>query len=198
MNPQTDWPAPDEERQLLTELGTGIPTARQAIAARFHTLLTQFLERAVPRAAPELIGDAVDRALVDFLCSPQRFDPTRGDLGRYLRVAARRDLLNLLDGERRARRGIALDSVAEPADHRNWIRDEELTWDDPRLTAELAAFDTTERTAFELMRGGVRKMAVFVARLGLTHLAADEQAVAVKRIKGRVWARLVRAVEDSR
>jgi RNA polymerase sigma factor (sigma-70 family) len=195
---QTCWPTSDEEHQLLTNLNTDTPTAREEIAVRFLPLLIRFLERAFPRAAPEHHHDAAEQALLDFLRSPHRFDPARSGLGSYLRMAARRDLWNLLEAERRARRGISLDSVAEPADHRNRVRDEELTWDDPRLAAARAGFDADERATLELLLRGVRKTSAFVNRLGLTHLTADEQVVAVKRAKDRVKKRLVRATEDLR
>lgn len=198
MNPLLDWPALNEEYQLLSQLNTNTPTAREAIAARFLPLLMRFLAGAFPRAAAEHRDDAADRALLSFLCSPSRYDPTLGRLGAYLRMAARRDLANLLEQERRARRGIPLDYVAEPADQRNMRRDEELTWDDPRLVAERAAFDPDELAAFELMLDGTRDTSAFVGRLGLAHLTADEQVVAVKRVKNRVKKRLVRAVEDLR
>ena len=198
MNPQTCWPTPDEEHHLLTKLNTSTPTAREEIAARFLPLLMQFLARTFPRTAPELRDDAADRALIDFLRSPSRFDPTRSGLGAYLRLTARGDLLNLLEAERRARRGIPLGLVAEPADYRNMMRDEEITWDDPRLATELRAFDADEQTTFELMLKGTRETAAFAVRLGLAHLSAEEQTVAVKRLKDRVKKRLVRAVEDLR
>ena len=198
MNPQTGWPTPGEEQQLLTHLNTGTPTAHEEVAARFLPLLMRFLLFACPRATPDLRDEAADRALLDFLDAPHRFDPARATLGAYLRMAARHDLLNLLEAERRARRGIALDSIAEPADYRNMMRDEEITWEHPRLAAELGALDADERAAFELMRDGVRETAAFVSGLGLGHLSAAEQTVAVKRVKDRVKKRLARAVEDLR
>lgn len=198
MTPQLDWPTPDEERQLLVHLATGDPTARETIAVRFHPLLMQYLARRFPRQSPDLYADAAGEAIVGFLPHPPRFDPTRGDLGKYLRMAARGDLLNLLAQERRARRGIPLDSVAEPADRRNPSRDDDATWDDPRLAAEVAAFDPNERATFELLLEGARKTASFVQQLHLGHLPAAQQAAAVKRFKDRVLKRLVRAVEDLR
>lgn len=198
VTPLTDWPAPDEEHRLLGQLDTGDPTARQELAVRYHRLLLQYLACAFPRVAPDLRDDATDRALIDFLCSRHRFDPAQAGLGPYLRMAARNDLLNLLDQERRARRGIPLDSVAEPADRRNSSRGDEPVWDDPRLAVELAAFDADERAAFELLLEGTRDTATFARRLNLGHLPAAEQATAVKRVKDRVKTRLARAVEDSR
>ena len=196
MTPLTNWPTPDEEHQLLTQLDTGARTAREELAARYLPLLMHFLAGAFPWVAAELRDDAADRALIDFLCFRHQFDPTRGGLGAYLRMAARNDLRNLVERDRRTRRGIPLDSVAEPADHRNSTRGDELTWDHPRLVTELDALDAGERATLELMRLGARDTATFAGRLGLDHLSDEEQAVAVKRVKDRVKRRLVRAVED--
>ncbi len=199
MNPQTDWPTLDEERDFLTRLNTNIRTAQEEIAVRYHPLLLNFLMRTFPRAGEDLRGEAADRALIDFLDSPDHFDPARGGLGAYLRMSARRDLMNLLKSEARARRGIPLDSVAEPVDCRNQMRDGgELTWEHPRLVAECSALDPNERAAFDLMREGVRDTATFARRLGLAHLSAGEQARAVKRAKDRLMKRFSRAVEDLR
>lgn len=196
MNPLADWPTPDEERQLLAALASGDRTAHNALAVRFLPLLTHHLGRAFPHAPDDLRNAAADRALVALLCGRTSFDPARGGLGKYLRMAARGDLRNLLGRESRTRRGIPLDSVAEPDNRRNNTWDEELTFDHPRLAAERAAFDPDERTTFELMRGGARETAEFVAGLKLEHLAPDEQVRRVRRLKGRVMKRLVRSVED--
>lgn len=199
MNPLTVWPAPDEEHQLLTRLNAGVPTAREEVAARYLPLLMRSLAGAFRDVAEELLGDAAGQAVMDFVLFPHRFDPARArhGLGAYLRMAARNDLLNLLRREDRQRRGIPLDSVAEPADHRNNTRDDELGWDDPRLAAEIAAFDADERAAFDLMLEDVHDTAAFADRLNLGDLPVEERASAVKRVKDRVKKRLVRAVEDS-
>jgi RNA polymerase sigma factor (sigma-70 family) len=199
VNPSSEWPDEAEEGRLLTRLSTGTPTAREELASRFHPLLLHFLARAFPRAAEDLRGDAADRALIDFLRSPDRFDAGQLGLGAFLRMSARGDLLNLLERERRASRGIPLGSVEEPEDRRNQQRDDdEPRWDHPALAAELAALDAEERLALELMREGVRRTAAFVERLNLGHLGADERTAAVMRLKDRVKRRLTRAVEDSR
>jgi hypothetical protein len=198
VNTQTDWPTPDEERQLLAQLLDNVRTASEALAVRYLPLVTHALTRSFPWVEPELRSDAAGGALLDLVSRPDRYDPARGGLGAFLRMAARRDLLNLIQREKRARRGIPLDSVAEPIDRRNNKRDDELTWDDPRLVAECAALDATEAAALELMRAGVRETATFARRLGLAHLSGDNQTRAVKRVKDRVLKRFARAAEDFR
>lgn len=198
MNPRPDWPAADEEKRLLAALHSGTPTAKEEIAARYHRLLIAHLERCCRWAGEELCNDASDRALLDFLLVPARYDPGQLGLGAYLRMAAGRDLLNLWEQERRARRGIPLDSVAEPVDRRNNEADENLSLDHPRLVTERAALDPDEEVTLELMRVGARDTATFARRLRLDHLPEAEQAREVKRVKDRVKKRLARAVGDLR
>lgn len=197
MNPLNIWPTEEEEQQLVAELRTGTPTGPEAIAARYLLLLMQFLADTFPRVNADLRDEAAGRAILDFIDNPNRFNPTRLRLGAYLRMAATGDLRNLLERERRARRGIPLDSVAEPPERRNYEREDELTWNDPRIAAECAAFDPTERIALDLLRDGVRDTRACARALGFGHLSAREQAAEVKRVKDRVKRRLVRAVENS-
>ena len=194
MNPHTDWPDEREEDQLLTQLYSRDPTAREAIAARFLPLLIRSLARTFSDIESELRDTAAEDAILAFVQRPDGFDAVRSRLGSYLRMAARRDLLNTLERERRARRGIPLNSVEEPPDHRNETCDDQFTWNHPALTAEVAAFDTDEKIALDLMRNGVRRTDTFVARLGLGHLSVQEQVLVIKRLKDRVKRRLTRAL----
>lgn len=195
MNPVNEWPDDSEEKELLSQLHSNTPTAREAVTVRFLPLLMCFLARAFPHIESELRDTAAADAVFKFALRSERFDANRLGLGAYLRMVAGRDLLNLVTKENRARRGISLGSVEEPEDRRNERRDAELTWDHPRLVAELAALDADERLALELMRDGVRKTTAFVSRLGLAHLSEQEQVTAVMRLKDRVKRRLTRALE---
>jgi hypothetical protein len=196
VNPLSEWPDNSEEHQLLTQLHSNTPPAREAVTVRFLPLMMCALARMFPHIEPELRDTAAADAVFDFVRRPNCYDVNRGSLGTYLRMAARRDLLNLLEQERRTRRGISLGSVEEPPDHRNQTRDDELTWNHPILVAELAALDADEQVALELMRDGVRKTTVFVNSLGLAHLSRQEQVTAVTRLKDRVKRRLTRALEE--
>ncbi len=194
MNPPTGWPDETEEEQLVTQLRSHDPTAREALAVRFLPLLIQFLARTLSDIEPELRDTAAEDAILAFVQHPDGFDATRARLGAYLRMAARRDLLNALERERRARRGIPLGSVEEPTDHRNETCADEFAWNHPVLAAEVAALNADEKVTLDLMRSGVRRTDTFVARLGLGHLSVQEQVLAIKRLKDRVKRRLTRAL----
>ena len=49
----------------------------------------------------QLITDAAIDALLNYSELPARFDPTKSSLSNYLRMSARRDLLNALQREQR-------------------------------------------------------------------------------------------------
>jgi hypothetical protein len=196
VNALNEWPDESEERRLLSELQSGLPTAKEDATVLFLPLLACFLRGTHRHVDPELCDTAAADAVFDFVRAPERYDREQLRLGAYLKMAGKRDLLNLLDKERRCRRGIPLGSVAEPADRRNDSRDRELISDHPRLAAELAAFDRDEEVTFGLMLEGVRDTATFARGLGVEHLPAPEQVVQVKRVKDRVKKRLARAVED--
>ena len=73
-----------------------------------------------------------------------------------------------------------------------------MSWDDPRLVAEMAAFDPAEQLVLEMMRDGVHNTASFAKPLNLSHLPKTEQAAAVKRFKEKLFKRLSRAVGGDR
>lgn len=197
MNPNTDWPAPDEERELLNQLGTGTPVAREAVAVRYLPLLTRFLASRFARTDPDVREGAAHEVLVAFLNGTSGFDPTKGRLGAFLCRAARCDLLNLIERERKHREANRLHSVAEPAARGNSDHDRERFADHPRLSAEIAAFGPEERAGLDLLLDDTRDTATCAARLGYGHLPAREQTAVVKRVKDRVKKRLARALGDS-
>jgi RNA polymerase sigma factor (sigma-70 family) len=193
MNPLTDWPDDDEEKRLLADFATDARTAGEAVAERYWPLLVAFLRRTFSRVDDHLREEAAGTTLLDLVKCPERYKPELASLRSYLQRSARCDLLNLLRRENRART-VPLDSVAQPAEHRNDPRDAtDNPLDDPRLAAEIEAFNADERATFELMCDEVRDTDEYAKRLGLSHLPTDERRAAVKRVKDRVQKRLVRA-----
>jgi DNA-directed RNA polymerase specialized sigma24 family protein len=193
------WPTETEDRRLAADLLAGRASAPGEIAIAFLTLLAADLRRRFRRADPDLCDSAAGDAILSLVSGRSRYDPALLTLRAFLRMAATRDLLNLLAAENR-RRGIPLESVAEPADDGNKVAGDAdaPSWGEPRLAAEVAALDPPERLALDLMRGGVRDTAAFAEPLGLSHLPPGEQAAAVKRLKDRVKKRLSRAVGGDR
>ena len=187
------WPPDDELCAAWSRL-----TADSTTAGPFAELVLPPLEadlrRLFPRADPHAAAEAADWAVAAFLRNPAAYDPARGPLAPFLRLAARRDLMNLLAADGRRRRGQipwAGVELTHPAG--NELADGESLADHPAVLAAAAALDDAGRRVLDLMLDGERDTAVFAEALGVSHLSPDGQADAVKRAKDRVKARLKRA-----
>src|SRR5207253_4343324 len=103
------------------------------VATRRRTTCGSRPRSPVPRADPHDMTAAADRTVAAFLRQPAAFDPARGSLPAFLRLAARRDLPNLIRGGDRHHlgripwEGVELvhsagnepEEVESPADHRD-------------------------------------------------------------------------------
>ncbi len=191
----TPWPDPDPAADLHRRLCADDPVAPADLAAAFLGPLYEHLRRTHPGVDDHLALTAAEDAVLAVIRRPAVYDPARGDLEAFLRMAARGDLANALARERRhAARRDDRDCVELPADGGNTFAEDDLpSFDDPGLGAVIAGLTETERRVFELMRAGERSTAASAKALGVAHLPADEQARAVKRVKDRIIARLKRA-----
>lgn len=169
-----------------------------------------FFEMVVPRLERYLryqfpsIGASVDPdvyilathdALTDYFKSPQKYDPDRSGLMTYLRLAARRDLQNLLGKESRHAKGrISLDSVEFDRSDGNDVAETVAgSIDAERLREELTEGMTPgERDVFFLMVEGERSTEAAAAALNIEHLAVRDQVREVKRVKDRIKKRIQR------
>ncbi|MBM3980502.1 MAG: hypothetical protein FJ304_09465 [Planctomycetes bacterium] len=193
-----EWPTDATALAVVRNLVAGLATAPNQAALLFLRPLTDYLRCENRGAPPDLCDDAATCALMELILSPARYDHARGlSVERYLKMAARRDFQNLLEQvRRRAARAVSLDSVDFVPPARNEKCDTESPWADPRLAAEIAAFDHDDRIVFDLMCAGVSDTEACAVALGLTETGAARVAV-VKRRKDKVKARLKRAVEMS-
>jgi DNA-binding response OmpR family regulator len=184
-------------RALHERAVCGDDTAVDEIVADLLPVLRQCLRARFPTVAGEMIHDAVVDALMEYRTHPTRYDPARGvPLGGYLLFAARRDLLNRLDAERRraAREDITADGVLpEPAA----IAPDDMLWSGgpSRIALRHVAITEAERTVFQLWKRGERKTSVYASALRLDPLPIAEQRVRVNRIKDRVVRRIRRLAD---
>jgi DNA-directed RNA polymerase specialized sigma24 family protein len=188
------WPSDDELvaawHRLLAD-----PNTAGEFAALVLAPLEADLTRRFRRDHPDNVTAAADEAVLAFLRRPHTFDPTRGKLPAFLRLAAQRDLINLRRGEQRHhRRRIPWEAVELTHPAGNEGEEERLSLaDDPAVRAAIEALSADDRCVLELMRDGERETAIFAAALGLTDQPADVQFEKVKQAKDRVKARLKRA-----
>ncbi|MDB5308364.1 MAG: hypothetical protein JWO38_2566 [Gemmataceae bacterium] len=196
------WPDRDRGADFVRRLHAGDPTAPAEFAAAVLDPLVEYLRDASPEADDHARVTAAEDAVLSVIRHPARFDPARSDLPTFLRMAARGDLANLLDGERRHhRRRDGPDSVELVPDGRNCSWDDDPadlpSFDTPELVAVVATFTAEERRVLDLMRDGERRTEVFAAALGLVDRPPDEQKRGVKQVKDRIKARLRRAAEGT-
>lgn len=180
------------------------PLAPADFAAAFLKPLIAWLKTTNPGVDPMACEEAADEAIIHFLNNPTGYDSQRLGLEAFLRMAARRDLQNLLRKERRHHLHRRDWNVVEQAaeDGKYLGRD-----DDPSLPLQIEETrqrqtppDTlwqqltdAERRVWEQMQQGERRYSVYAVIIGVTHLPAAQQRREVKRVKDRLNKRMQRA-----
>lgn len=192
----SNWPDADTGAALHRRLAAGDPTAPADLAAAFLDPLVAYLRAGYSHVHDHLLYDAATDTLLSVMRNPAVYDPTRGELPAFLRMAAAGDLRNLLARDRRHQANredrdcveLAADDGNSPAEG-----DEPPSFDDARLAPVVAALSEAERQVLQLMRAGERRTAAFAAVLGIAGQPPDEQVREVKRVKDRIMVRLKRA-----
>jgi hypothetical protein len=141
---------------------------------------------------------AAEDAVLSVIRNPAQYDNTKSKLIAFLCMAAKKDLINALESERRHFRGRENSECVElQADGRNTsveqVADDLPSFDDPALAAEIACFNDIERQVFDLMRNGEKRTTAFAEVMGSGHLSVEDQTGEVKRMKDRIKQRLKRA-----
>src|SRR5438128_1662409 len=90
------FPSADVGLALHARLLGQDATASCDVCEAFLPPLVAQLAAAFPGHHPHAYQTAAEDALLSLFAHPERFDPARADLTTYLRMAARRDLLNLV------------------------------------------------------------------------------------------------------
>jgi DNA-directed RNA polymerase specialized sigma24 family protein len=183
-------PTATEIAVLHERVVIGHPAAVEALIERLLPILTSLVQRAFPSASEDLVVDGVEDALLEYAKAPQKFDSSRGvPLLAFLRLAAVRNLSNLVRGEsrRRAReRKLAEDAKsferARPIDSADGS-DDGLT--DVVEAALSSSMDPAERAAVAQWLQGERRTDQLARALGIGHLPMREQQRALKRLKDR-------------
>jgi RNA polymerase sigma-70 factor (ECF subfamily) len=157
-----------------------------------------------PRADPHHWEEAAGDTLCDYVKNPATYRPELLNLTAYLRMAAKRDLLNLCKKEHRHHEHRVAMSLVEFANERGNLsgendnpvdrleREEEAMRANDLLQALVQDFTPEERRVAELMRDGQRQTQVFAEAIGQGHLPVEEQKREVKRVKDRIKKRLER------
>jgi RNA polymerase sigma factor (sigma-70 family) len=198
----------DEELDLHRRLIDGDPVASAQLAEAYLDRLIDFLKATNDRSIPrEFIADAAGDALVSLIKKPASFDPGRNSgelpLWAYLKMAAKRDLQNILNKEQRRKKkslenvelsdeaGKYLGADKEPVMILQ-LKEEAEKAEREILTAVRQGLSAGELQVLDLMLQGERKTAVFAQALGIADLPPSEQEATVQRVKNKLNKRLER------
>jgi RNA polymerase sigma-70 factor (ECF subfamily) len=188
-----DWPPDDELLEAWRELVADPATHGEFMQLTLRPL-AEMLAAWRPSADPDLIESAAVDGLLAFFRRPAAYDPARLPLPAYLRMIARRRLINLLKSEGRHHHGrIPWDSVELHPPDRNDPVDDDSPLVSPEQQAVLDGLSEVERRVLEMVLANERRTPVFAAVLGIADRPLEEQKAEVKRAKDRIKARLNRA-----
>lgn len=204
-DPPLDEPSSEYALHLYRRLLERDAVAPADFAEAFLEPLIAWLQITNSSVDPMACAEAASEAIVGFVINPGIYDPKRLEVLAYLRMAARRDLLNLLRKERRHQRHRRDFRVVEHGTEDGKYLGTE---DDPSLPMQIEEarqdqalpdelwqeLTDVERLVWERMQQGERRTSVFAVVLGVTHLSVAEQRREVKRVKDRLKKRMERTV----
>ena len=199
------WPSDDEGLSLHRRLCDGDAAAPSDFAADYTDPLVSWLRVNNRGVDADSCMDAAHRAILDLIRRPAAYDPARGELAAYLRMSAKRDLLNLLRTENRHHRGRTpwetvedgpcagkyLEKDDDPAAVA--VHDEEARRGAAILDAVREGLNERDRRVFDLMREGEYSTRAIAAALNLSDRPPAEQEREAKRAKDRINKRIERA-----
>ncbi len=148
-----------------------------------------------PSVDPDIYLSAIHDALTDYFKKPQKYDPNRSGLLTYLKLAAKRDLQNLLRKEsRHAKNRISFEDVGFSRSSGNNVSEEAINKiEGERLATEaMQGMTNTERAVFCLMIDGDSSTESAADAVGIGHLSQREKAREIKKIKDRIKKRIQR------
>jgi hypothetical protein len=173
---------------------TGDALALNELCERLLDVLQRRLQRTFPRAPTDLRLTAAEDAILEYARRPWRFDRARGvPLEGFLHCAASRNVLNLLQSERRRR-------AREQRYAIELSRTSSSTGEDPddndvayRRRQLLAIVGQQDRQMLTVWLGSVETSTDgLMAALRLSHLPQAERQRALKRFKDRIIKRRLR------
>lgn len=191
----TDWSSGD----LHSRIVAGDRSVVEDFAARMLDILRRHLRRVFTNLPEEILSDAAEDSLLDYMRRPHTFDPERGvPLSAFLYRAASRNVIDIVrrDLHRRARETTyAATTLLLTLPCATFaLRDHET-----RSPLDLAGgFETDERWALWMWTSGECGVSRLAAALGVAHLSQEDQRREVKRFKDRAVKRLRRAAHSLR
>jgi DNA-directed RNA polymerase specialized sigma24 family protein len=197
----------DESRVWHERALSGDPSVPGALWELLHAQLRGDLTRdgRFRRLDPADVSDAVTDVILAYTEKPATYNPDKCSLDRFFRMAAARDLYNLIAKAKRRPRVDSLDVVAVDLEDGNSERD--MTSADGRLEAWLSRRkgqttlpeklrellpDPRDRMVLLLMVDRERRTEVYARALGCLDCPIEEQRKRVKQTKDRIRIALKR------
>jgi RNA polymerase sigma-70 factor (ECF subfamily) len=167
--------------------------------------LVAFLQTIFPAHDSHLREQVVIDCLLDYQARPHQYDPEKLALWPFLRMATRRDMLNMLDKQGRYSQRLypiddphiaaqlpLVDDIQEALALDDWLQ---RHTDKPReeiITALQAELEPLDQQMLWLMLDGVRETSAYATIMGLTHLDVTGQRREVKKAKDRILKKVQR------
>lgn len=167
--------------------------------------LVTFLRQRFPQYDAHLHETASIDCLMLYRLRPEQYDPQQLSLFAFLRMAARSDLLNMLDKNgRREKRLVDInnptiqpllpseDTIAEAHDIDNWLARHTRLTRQQLLQSLENELTRTDKELILLMLDGIRDSRPYALAMGISHLDTGQQRAEVKRAKDRLTKKLQR------
>ncbi|MCL4868636.1 MAG: hypothetical protein KJ063_06705 [Anaerolineae bacterium] len=198
--PAVEWQTRQHQRILRQDV-----TAFAELCELALPHLVSFLQHQFPHQEPHTREQAAIDCLLNYQRRPEQYDPEKLPLWPFLRLAAKRDLLNLIDKQVRQER--PLHSIDDPVIQQqlppedtleaHFRLDEWLAQRSSYSRQEIMAilnreWDEPDKQMLLLMIEGVRETEPYARLLQITHLDAAAQRTQVKRAKDRLTKKLQR------
>lgn len=195
----------DLHRLLLT----GDAAAPAMLAEAVIDVLTQRVQSHSRRTRdPQLVADASVDAVMDFVKSPEKYEPNGMNVLSFLEMAARRNLANSLVSLRRQKErilrvgAVALQESARNEKERRPLAElserEQVKMKLDAVDAELSkSFSNEELAVLRLIADGVRSTGRYAAVLGCDGEPVADQRRLVKQVKDRLFKRLKRSLPEN-
>src|SRR5690348_1047884 len=196
--------AQDISQQLLeihNRLLLGDPTATAEFAEVALGPLKRAL-RSIFRTIRDdaLLNDAVVDAYMEYVKAPEKYDPQRSSLFSFLKLAAKRDVLNALRRDKKFQHAQALEDEGVELNvfsgnkpgrvHKHDQKESEIvTQIDSQARVRkifTAVREPQDRAVLKLMMDGERNTSAFATALGISHLSKGEREHRVKQCKDRL------------
>lgn len=188
--------ASEGEREIHQLILKSDGLALSKLYVLYDKQLTFRLKKRFPKTSLTLIQEALNEALFGYFKNPFTYDPDKSSLLAFLDLAARRDLLNILQKEKKHTKNKNLDNVELNEDYLEYITEDQSNKEGALIRKETVSViekelnlhfkDIVDVELAKMILGNERETAPFAIVLNIQELPQEEQQKIVKRHKDRI------------